>query len=180
MKEQLFEIVKETLGILVVAFILAMGLRTFIIDARVVPTGSMLDTIQLKDRLLVDKVTIHFTGLKRGDIIVFKPPEGIMNKEDLVKRLIGLPGDKIEVKDNTVFVNDKPLNEPYLRQLPNYEYGPVTVPPNGLFMMGDNRNESYDSHAWGVWLTKDHVIGRAFAIYWPPSHAHFFTRPTYQ
>ncbi|MGE5417528.1 MAG: signal peptidase I [Acidobacteriota bacterium] len=171
MKNQLFEILKEILGILVVAFVLAMTLRTFVIDARVVPTGSMLPTIQLKDRLLVDKVTPHFVDLKRGDIIVFKPPEGISVKEDLVKRLIGLPGDKIEVKDNTVFVNNTPLDEPYLAQRPNYDYGPVTVPPNSLFMMGDNRNSSYDSHLWGVWLTRDHVIGRAFAIYWPTNHA---------
>ncbi|MGE5380938.1 MAG: signal peptidase I, partial [Methylocystaceae bacterium] len=100
----------------------------------------------------------------------------IGQKDDLIKRLIGLPGETVAVKDGKVYINGKPLNEPYLTQKPDYEFGPVTVPPDSYFMMGDNRNSSYDSHLWNTWLTRDHIKGKAFVIYWPVKHMQLLPR----
>ncbi len=161
---------KEFIGIVIVAFLLAMILRTFVIEGRWIPSGSMLPTIQVGDRVMVNKFIYYFKMPERGDIVVFEPPEAINQQDDYIKRIIGLPGDKIEVKDGKVWVNDEPLDEPYIAEPSNYEYGPVKVPENALFVMGDNRNMSYDSHLWNGWLTMDHLKGKAFLIYWPISH----------
>lgn len=171
MGKEIKEFFKELANIIIIAFILAMILRTFIIEARVIPTGSMLPTIQLQDRVIVAKFAYWFKMPEHGDVIVFEPPAIINQKEDFIKRVIGLPGDTIEVKDGQLFRNGTALDEPYLAETPTYTYGPVTVPKNCLFVMGDNRNQSFDSHLWNGWLTLDHVKGKAFAIYWPPSHA---------
>ena len=149
---------KETLSIIVIAFIISMILRTFILEARVIPSGSMLPTIQLQDRVLVSKFAYWFSDPQRGDIIVFQPP--IESDEDYIKRVMGVPGDKLEVKDSRLYINDIPLNEPYIQEPMQYAFGPVVVPENCLFVMGDNRNNSYDSHAWGTWLSIDDVKGK--------------------
>jgi len=164
------EFLREFVGIIVVAFILAMILRTFVVEGRVIPTGSMLPTIQLQDRVMVNKFIYLFKEPARGDIVVFEPPATIGQKEDYIKRIIGLPGDTIEVKEGKVWVNGVPQEEPYIAEAPNYEYGPVKVPEHALFVMGDNRNMSYDSHLWNGWLTEDHLKGKAFLIYWPIDH----------
>lgn len=164
------EFLKEFIVILVIAFALSMVLRTWFIEGRSVPTGSMLPTIQLKDRLLVNKLIYHFQDPQRGDIMVFRPPDQIGAKDDFVKRLIAIPGDKVEIKKGQLYVNGKVQREPYLNAPMNYEFGPVVVPPDSYFVMGDNRNISYDSHLWGAWLTRDHLIGKAFCIYWPLDH----------
>jgi len=168
--------IKEMAGIIIIAFVLAMVLRTFVIEGRIIPSGSMLDTIKLQDRVMVLKFVYWFKEPTRGDIIVFKPPEGIGQKDDLIKRLIALPGEKVAVKDGVVYINDRPLKEPYLKEKPNYEFGPVTVPTDSYFMMGDNRNSSYDSHLWNTWLTRDHIKGKAFVIYWPIKHMQMLPR----
>lgn len=164
------EFFKELLSIVIVAFILAMILRTFVIEGRIIPSGSMLPTIQLGDRVMVNKFIYRFKDIQRGDIIVFEPPAAINQHEDYIKRVIGLPGDVIEVKNGVLYVNNEPQDEPYVAEPPNYEFGPVKVPDNCLFVMGDNRNMSFDSHLWNCWLTIDHVKGKAFLIYWPISH----------
>ncbi len=164
------EFFKELLSIVVVAFILAMILRTFVIEGRVIPTGSMLPTIQLQDRVMVNKFIYLFKKPAYGDVVVFEPPAILGQQQDYIKRLIGLPGDSIEVKNGKVYRNGKALYEPYINEAPNYTFGPVKVPPNSLFVMGDNRNESYDSHMWNGWLTEDHLKGKAFVIYWPINH----------
>lgn len=158
---------KELISIVLVALVMAMLLRTFIVEGRVIPSGSMLPTIQLQDRVMVNKFIYYFKKPQRGDIIVFQPP--LKSSEDYIKRLIGLPGDKVEVRDSIVFINDQPLNEPYINEPPNYNFGPTIVPQNSLFVMGDNRNSSFDSHLWNAWLTQDKVKGKAFFRYWPPS-----------
>jgi len=158
---------KEAISIILTALVLSLVLKTFVVEARVIPTGSMLPTIHLQDRVLVNKFIYRFREPERFDIIVFKPPVSIGQQDDFIKRLIGLPGDVIEVKDGKVFVNNKPLNEPYIKELPNYRFGPVKVPPGSLFVMGDNRNESFDSHAWNSWLPEKNVKGKAFFRYWP-------------
>lgn len=165
---------KEFVGIVVVAFLLAMILRTFVIEGRWIPSGSMLPTIQVGDRVMVNKFIYHFKEPEHGDIVVFEPPAIINQKDDYIKRIIGLPGDRIEVKDGKVWVNGEALEEPYIAENPNYEYGPVEVPEHALFVMGDNRNMSYDSHLWNGWLTEDHIKGKAFLIYWPLDHFKMF------
>lgn len=176
MTNNMREYIKELIVILVIAFVLSMVLRTWIIEGRSVPTGSMLPTIQLKDRLLVNKLVYHFKDPQRGDIMVFRPPDQIGAKDDFVKRLIAVPGDKVEIKKGQLYINDKVQPEPYLTAAMNYEFGPVVVPPHSYFVMGDNRNNSFDSHLWGAWLTRDHLIGKAFCIYWPLDHVQALKR----
>jgi signal peptidase I len=170
------EFLKETISIVIIAFILSLVLRSWVIEGRIVPTGSMLPTIQLKDRLLVNKLIYHFKDPMRGDIIVFHPPDKIGIKDDLVKRLIAIPGDRVEIKSGKLYVNNQIHHEPYLTTAMNYEFGPVVVPPDCYFVMGDNRNNSFDSHLWGVWLTRDRIIGKAFYIYWPLKDSHALKR----
>jgi signal peptidase I len=115
-----------------------------------------------------DPTRYLFRGPKRGDVIVFKDP-GVQAgdpERDFIKRIIGLPGETVEVRDCSVFINGKALAEPYIKERPNYTFGPETVPPNKYFVLGDNRNNSSDSHSWGM-LPKGNIIGRAWLIYWP-------------
>ncbi len=170
MSEEIKSFFKEVISIIVIAFVLAMILRTFVVEGRIIPTGSMLPTIQLQDRVMVNKFIYFFKEPERGDVVVFDPPDILNSKEDYIKRVIGLPGDTVEVKNAQVYVNGKALSEPYIYEPLDYEFGPVTVPDDALFVMGDNRNASFDSHRWNAWLTKDHLKGKAFLIYWPINH----------
>jgi signal peptidase I len=144
-----------------------MILRTFVIEGRIIPSESMLPTLQVGDRVMVNKFIYYFKKPQRGDIIVFHPPEILNSKDDYIKRVIGLPGETVEMKNNKVYINGKPLVEPYLAEPVNYTYGPVVVPEDSLLVLGDNRNNSFDSHMWNAWLSKDKIKGKAFVIYWP-------------
>lgn len=161
------EFLKETVSIVIIAFILAMVLRTFVIEGRIIPSGSMLPTLQLQDRVMVNKFIYYFKEPQRGDVIVFHPPDILNSKDDYIKRVIGLPGETVEIKNQHVYINGAPLTEPYLAEPMNYTYGPVVVPIDSLFVMGDNRNHSFDSHMWNAWLSRDKIKGKAFVIYWP-------------
>jgi len=165
--KQYLETFKELISIVIIAFILSMLLRTFIIEGRIVPSESMVPTIKVGDRLLVNKFIFYFKEPTRGDIVVFRPPQVLNAKYDYVKRVIGLPGDKVEIKDSKLFLNDREVNEPYLAEPMRTDFGPVTVPENSLLVMGDNRNSSFDSRYWPAWLTEDRLVGKAFCIYWP-------------
>lgn len=157
----------DTLEILIIAFLLSWGLRSFVVEAMYIPSGSMLPTIQLQDRVVVDKLFYKFTEIHREDIIVFHPPKKVDPSGELwIKRVIGLPGDKVEIKDGKVYINDHALTEPYEMAKPNYNYGPLVVPQNSYFVLGDNRNDSLDSHIWGV-LPAKNIVGRALFRYWP-------------
>ncbi len=120
-----------------------------------------------------DPTRYLFRGPKRGDVIVFKSPTVPEDapERDFIKRIIGLPGETVEVRDCTVFIDGLPLDEPYIKEKPGYTYGPETVPPDHYFVLGDNRNRSSDSHAWqDDWaLPKENIIGQAWLIYWPRS-----------
>jgi signal peptidase I len=105
-----------------------------------------------------------FGGPHRGDVVIFEPPDVV--NEDYIKRVIGLPGDKVEVKSGKVYVNDKPIDEPYIREAPFSPYNATVVPPNHLFVMGDNRNASRDSRSFGM-LSVDLIVGKALMVYWP-------------
>jgi signal peptidase I len=162
----------EALKTIALSAVLAFGIRSFVAEARYIPSGSMLPTLQINDRLIIDKISYNFQNPARGDIIVFSPTDALKQqnfKDAFIKRLIGLPGDKVEVKEGKVYVNNQPLNqENYIEEKPNYTFGPVTVPPNQYLVLGDNRNNSYDSHYWGF-VPRDRIIGRAVVRFWPPN-----------
>ena len=129
----------------------------------------MVPTLKVHDRLLVDKVTLHAREIRRGDIIVFKRPEGFSDTtiKDLIKRVIGLPGDTVDGHDGRVWVNGKALPEPYLPKGRTTEkFDPVRVPVDNYFVMGDNRAQSFDSRFWGT-VPRESVVGRALVRVWP-------------
>jgi signal peptidase I len=163
--------VKEILVIFVCAIILAALIKSFIIDSRVIPTTSMVPTIEVGDRVIMWRLAYTFNNEpQRGDIIVFTPPAELNETSDLIKRVIGLPGETVEVKDGYVYINGEALEEDYLKEQPTYTYGPVTVPEDSYFIMGDNRNVSVDSHMWlNPFLSEDEIKGKVIFRYWPLS-----------
>ena len=170
-----------------VAVILALFVRTFVVQAFKIPTGSMENNLLIGDHLLVNKFVfapaltaaeealLPIDPIRRGDIVVFKFPED--PERDFIKRVIGLPGDTIELKQKRVYLNGKRLDEPYVQYLSPPEessgedydvrvrYGPVTVPDDHYFMMGDNRDNSQDSRYWGF-MPRSYVKGKALFVYW--------------
>jgi signal peptidase I len=183
--------VREYFESIVIAVILALFIRTFVVQAFKIPTGSMENNLLIGDHLLVNKFVfgpsesrieraiLPMGTIKRGDVIVFKYPEE--PDRDYIKRVIGLPGETVEMKNKKIFINGVPLDEPYVHFLepPSTEtdvheitsidvrerYGPITVPPNQYFVMGDNRDNSQDSRYWGF-LQRDYIKGKALLIYW--------------
>ncbi|MEA4925799.1 MAG: signal peptidase I [Syntrophomonadaceae bacterium] len=170
MSKEIKEFLKETISVIVIAFILAMLLRNFVIEGREIPTGSMLQTVQLNDRVWVNRFIYRFKEPQRGDVVMFQPPASIQSPTPYLKRVIGLPGETVEMKNGKVYINGQALVEPYVSEPLDYTFGPVVVPDNSLLVLGDNRNNSYDSHEWNAWLTEDRLMGKAIAIYWPLNH----------
>jgi len=160
------EIVESALIAIVLVFLI---IRPFIVQAFFIPSGSMRPTLLEHDHILVNKFVYRFREPIYGEIVVFKAPPGASNdgqEKDFIKRLIGKPGDVIEVKDSAVYRNGKRLREPYIKEPPAYEMAPTKVPRGKLFVMGDNRNDSNDSHKWGP-LDEKRVIGKAMVRFWP-------------
>ncbi|HEY9847317.1 MAG TPA: signal peptidase I [Candidatus Caenarcaniphilales bacterium] len=156
----------KTIGL---SLVLAFGIRTFVAEARYIPSGSMEPTLQINDRLIIDKVSYHFHSPQRGDIVVFEPTDTLLQQnfhDAFIKRVIGLPGEKVEVKGGRVYINDRPLRENYIAASPEYQWGPQVVAPDSYLVLGDNRNSSYDSHYWG-YVPRDRIIGRALVRFWP-------------
>ena len=166
-------IVREYFESLVVAVILALFVRTWVFQAFKIPTGSMEPNLLVGDHLIVNKM--RFAPVQRGDVVVFKFPKD--PERDFVKRVIGLPGDRIELHRKKVFVNGQPIDEPYAHFIEppsvdgapriddvREEYGPINVPTDQYFMMGDNRDNSEDSRYWGF-LPKSYVKGNAEFLY---------------
>lgn len=154
----------DILETIVLAVILYFGINA--VSARVRVDGfSMNPTLQNGEYILVNRLAYKTGEPERGDIIVFSYPadEG----QDLIKRVIGLPGETVKISDGIVTINDQELQEPYIAQDPMY-YGEWTVPEGYLFVLGDNRNDSRDSHQWGL-LPLENVIGKSVLIYWPPT-----------
>ena len=161
----------ENLQILLIALVLALFIRTFVAEPRFIPSDSMLPTLQVGDRLVVEKISYRFRTPATGDIIVFDPPEkllvqGYAKNQAFIKRAIGAPGQIVKVKDGKVYLDGIPLEEDYIAEPPDYDWGPAQVPEDQVFVMGDNRNNSNDSHVWGF-LPKQNIIGRAFFRFWP-------------
>lgn len=169
-KKSLF---REYAEAIVIAIILAMVIRTFVIQAFKIPSGSMIPTLVVGDHILVNKFIYCFKEPQKGDIIVFKYPDD--HKIDYIKRTIGVEGDEIQIKDKQVYINGKMIEEPYIIHNdsniihldfnPRDNYGPVIVPKDSYFMMGDNRDSSRDSRYWGF-VKRDEIRGKAFVIYW--------------
>lgn len=161
------QILKEILSwvlVLVVAYALALLINRFVIFKVEVPTGSMEDTIQVGDRVLTYRLSYIFKDPERGDIVVFPYPDG--EEEDYIKRIIGLPGDTVEGKNGYVYINGEPLEETYVKEILDQDFGPYTVPEDHYFMMGDNRNESLDSRYWeNKFVEKDKIKGKALFKY---------------
>ncbi|KJR41259.1 signal peptidase I [Candidatus Magnetoovum chiemensis] len=177
-------VTREYVEAIVTALILALIIRSFVIQAFKIPSGSMIPTLLIGDHLLVNKfiygIEIPFTNKKilpfrnpeRGDVVVFKYPED--TKRDFIKRVIGVGGDTIEIKNQALYVNNKLMSEPYIQHIdnsplkglaPRDNLGPIIVPENKLFVMGDNRDHSHDSRFWGF-VDLSLVRGEALIIYW--------------
>jgi signal peptidase I len=184
-------VVREYLESVVVAVILALFIRTFVVQAFKIPTGSMQNNLLIGDHLLVNKMVyspslgpweakiLAKKPIQRGHVVVFKFPED--PTRDFIKRVIGLPGEKVEIRNKVVFIDGRPLDEPYVHFLepplspgdPEYgirgderhNWGPEVIPEGHLFVLGDNRDNSRDSRFWGT-LPRDQVKGRAFIVYW--------------
>lgn len=152
---------------IVLAIIIALLIKAFILDSRYVPSESMYPTLQVNDRLLVNKLAYVFSEPQRGDIVIFSPPPSVADGHDYVKRIIGLPGEEVKVKNNHVYIDSERLEEHYINEPPEYKYGPKEVPEEHILVLGDNRNESYDGHVWEEWLPIDYLKGKAFVRYWP-------------
>lgn len=173
----------------VLSIVLALGIRTFVAEARWIPSGSMEPTLNgtpnqwEADKIIVDKLKYRFSQPQRGDIVVFSPTETLQNEQyndAFIKRIVALPGEKVELKDGKVYINNQPLDEvSYLTpdqqtavdvctsgSQPVYLAQPQTIPPNSYLVLGDNRNSSYDSRCWGV-VPRQNIIGRAVVRFWP-------------
>jgi len=182
----------EFVTIVAIALGLALGIQAFIVKPFRIPSESMEPTLDVGQRVLVDRVTNHFSSFHRGDVVVFKPPKGADTDEcgverpatepcptatpdksdtNFIKRIVGLPGDHLKVLAGRVYIDGKPLHEPYIRPDANcdlcQEPREITIPPGHFFMMGDNRGQSADSREWGP-VPKQWIIGKAFFTYWPP------------
>jgi signal peptidase I len=174
------------LGIIVATILIpaftAFGVRTFVAEARYIPAGSMLPTLEINDRLIIDKISYRFRSPDRGDIVVFEPTDGLVKqnyKDAFIKRIIGLPGERLEVRDGKVFVNGKMLNEDaHINNKPNYRWGPEIVPSGEYLVLGDNRNNSYDSHFWGF-VPLEKMIGVAAYRFWPADRFGPLQAPTF-
>ncbi len=176
---------RENAEAIFIAVLIALFIRTFVVQAFKIPSGSMKPTLQIGDHILVNKfaygvkipylntVLLPVGSPERGDIVVFKYP--LDPRKDFIKRVIGIPGDVVEIRDKVIFVNHQRLNhdvgvftDPHIMPgtlRPRDNLGPVSVPAGHLFVMGDNRDESFDSRFWGFVPLRD-VSGKAFIIYW--------------
>ncbi|MFO8113370.1 MAG: signal peptidase I [Desulfosalsimonadaceae bacterium] len=186
---------RENVEAILIAILLALFIRTFIVQAFKIPSGSMKPTLQIGDHILVNKFTygvdLPFTDVtiipggrpERGDIIVFEYP--VEPDKDFIKRVIGIPGDVVEIRDKTVYVNGEPIDQGYTMHteanvIPAEKnardnFGPVKVPENEYFVLGDNRDNSYDSRFWGF-VEEETIKGEAFIIYWSWDSEQFWPR----
>lgn len=161
------------LKVLGIAVLLALLVRGLIAEPRYIPSNSMEPTLLVGDRLIVDKLSYHWRAPQFGDVVVFSPPPqltdyGYRPDQAFIKRVIGEAGHTVQVAQGQIYLDNQPLVEPYILEPPTYSMWPVTVPEGYVFVMGDNRNDSNDSHVWGV-LPKTNIIGQARFRFWPLS-----------
>ena len=167
-KKSVIKEVRDYVFLIILAFVLAFLMNKFVYANAEVPTGSMIPVVQPNDRLIVNRLAYLFEEPKRGDIVMFAFPDD--EKDNYLKRIIGLPGEKVEIKNGLVYINDseKPLDEPYINDPPNGKYGPYNVPEGCYFMLGDNRDESKDARFWNnTYVKKEKIVGKAWLKYYP-------------
>jgi len=187
----------DTIKGIIIIVLLVVLIRVYFVEAFQIPSGSMKDTLLVGDLILANKLIYRFIEPKRGDIVIFKYPHQdnsinpyktlkqwvgdltgrpLINRKNLIKRVIGLPGETLEMKEGVIYINGRPLNEPYLKFKPEGNFGPYNISEDSYFLMGDNRNESSDSRYWGF-LPKKYIIGKALFIYWSwiPSECNIFS-----
>ena len=183
---------RELPGLILIAFVLALLIKTFLVQAFYIPSRSMVPTLRVGDRVLVNKLVYDFGEIQRGEIIVFRnpnlqePDQGFLEDvwswvteglgfssdptRDFIKRVIGLPGETIEVRNGRVFVDGRRLREPYVSRMPDRsDYPAHTVPAGHVFVMGDNRPNSQDSRSALGFIPEEKIVGKAFVLLWPPS-----------
>lgn len=178
-------LVREYVEAIIIAILLALFIRTFIVQAFKIPSGSMLPTLKIGDHLLVNKFSyglkMPFTGSvlipwkepSRGDVVVFRFPKD--RSVDYIKRVVGVPGDIVTIKDKHILINGETVADPHAHytsavildanESPRDNFGPVTVPKGSIFVMGDNRDNSYDGRFWGF-VDQNDILGKAFILYW--------------
>ncbi len=174
MNSKLRYFLKEWVEPIIVAIVLALIIRTFVVQAFKIPTGSMRPTLIEGDRILVSKFIYKFKEPRQGDVIVFKSPED--EKKDFIKRLVGMPGDTVNIRNGAILINDKAVDkDSVIRERYYYNRGDfgaddqtIEVPEDAYYVLGDNSISSRDSRYWGF-LPKKYLIGKAFLIYWPPN-----------
>ena len=177
--------------LILVALVVAVLIKTFFVQAFFIPSGSMIPTLEIDDRVMVNKLSYTFGEPDRGDIVVFDSPfaaasddesfissawtavkeslgiQTALVPDDLIKRIMALPGETIEIRDNTVFIDGGAVDEPYLSPgVIMQDFGPQTIPEDMVFVMGDNRGSSHDSRKFGA-IPHDSIVGRAFVLLWP-------------
>lgn len=176
--------------LILVALVIAVLIKTFVVQAFWIPSGSMRETLEINDRVLVSKLSFRLGDIERGDVVVFDDPRGVQDRESVVesvlrnlaesvglstpksefiKRVIGLPGETVEIREGVLYVDDVALDEPYLHPDTNMlDFGPQVIEDGHYFVMGDNRNRSQDSRSFGA-IEEGAVVGRAFVVLWPIS-----------
>jgi len=195
------QFLRELPVLVIVALGIALLIKTFVVQAFYIPSGSMENTLMIGDRVLVSKFLYRFSEPKYGQVIVFVSPFGDTNpkvdrgpignffnsiaedlglksaEKDFIKRVIATEGQTIQAKQGVMFVNNVKLHEPYLHDSgPIPDYGPTKVPKGKIFVMGDNRNNSQDSRVFGP-ISKSTILGRAFVLIWPPGRVHILGKP---
>ena len=156
---------REILGLILLAVVIFLLLQVVMPRFEVVGS-SMEPTLHDRQRLLVNKALYFFREPEAGEVVVFQPPDN--RRADYIKRIIALPGDVVEVKMGVVYVNGSPLDEPYIKDQPSYTLAPKEIPENSYFVLGDNRNNSNDSHK-GWTVPRQNIVGKAWLSIWPPS-----------
>ena len=167
-KKSIIKEIRDYVFLIVLAFALAFLMNKFVYANAEVPTGSMIPIVQPGDRLIVNRLAYLFEEPQRGDIVMFIYPDN--EKDNYLKRIIGLPGAKVEIRDGLVYINDskKPLSEPYLNDPPNGDFGPYNVPEGCYFMLGDNRDISQDARYWkNKYVKKEKIVGKVLFRYYP-------------
>ncbi len=169
---------KDFVVIFLCALLLSLLIKTFLIDNRLIPTSSMVPTVPVDGRILVNRLVYDFSEPQFQDIVVFEPTEStkveVGRNDDMLKRVIGLPGDIVQVADSQLYVNGQAVAEPYLAETMTYSFGPVEVPEGQVLLLGDNRNVSFDAHMWSnPFVPLENIKGKAFFIYWPAKNFGF-------
>ncbi len=161
--------VRDMVETVLIALAIALLIRTFVFQPFYVPTTSMVPTLAVNDRIIVFELGMRFSEVDRGDVMVFRYP--LEPELIYVKRIVGLPGDQLEIREEGVYINGEQLSEDYLPEQFTYApYGPVTIPEDSFFGLGDNRPDSQDSRYWGF-IPRENLVGEAVMIYWPVNRA---------